>query len=58
MKIIKYLIPLLLMVSCVKKDSNDFWIFKIKEGKHKSTNKVNNAPVSSTDVHNYIILCH
>ena len=51
---IKYLIPLLLMVSCVKKDSNDFWIFKIKEGKHRSTNKV--KTINRDNIHFELLL--
>jgi len=37
---IKWVIPLLLITSCVKKDSDRFWIFKIPKGKHHSTNKI------------------
>jgi hypothetical protein len=38
--LISILIIFLLLKSCTKKDNNGFWVFKIKEGKHRSTNKI------------------
>ena len=54
MKIIKYLLPLLLITTCVKKDSEGFWIFKIKEGKHRSVNKV--KTINRDNIHFELLL--
>lgn len=52
---IKYLTILLIVLSsCVKKDSSEFWIFKIKEGKHRSTNKV--KTINRDNVHFELLL--
>ena len=48
------LLFLIIFYSCTKKDLNDFWIYKIKEGKHKSTSKVKTT--KKDNVHFEILL--
>ena len=48
------LLFLIIFSSCTKKDINNFWIFKIKEGKHRSTTKVKTT--KKDNVHFEILL--
>ena len=48
------LLFLIIFSSCTKKDINNFWILKIKEGKHRSTTKVKTT--KKDNVHFEILL--
>lgn len=49
-----FILLILILTTCVKKNADDFWVFKIKEGKHRSTTKV--KTINRDNIHFELVL--